>query len=55
MARAFQEVFGVAPSLDAVPMAGRTDPWIAAQMAVGHDLACDGAAVRRFRQRTSNA
>ena len=38
LVRAFEDVFGVSGGLDSIPMAGRTDAWIAAQMAAAHGL-----------------
>ena len=50
MIRAGEEVFGVGNGFERVPMNGRTDAWIVAQMAAGHGLTCDARALGRFRE-----
>jgi phosphoglycolate phosphatase-like HAD superfamily hydrolase len=41
MARAFEDLFGVPDALDTVPVAGRTDAWIVAEVAARHGLSSD--------------
>jgi phosphoglycolate phosphatase-like HAD superfamily hydrolase len=48
MAQAFRDVFGLDHGMPSISMAGRTDAWIVAQMAVRHGLACDDEVLRRF-------
>lgn len=48
MTHALREVFGIAGGLGEVPVAGRTDAWILAQVAALHGVPCDGDRVRRF-------
>jgi phosphoglycolate phosphatase-like HAD superfamily hydrolase len=48
MVRAFHDVFGRSNGLGSIPMAGRTDAWIVAQMAAMHGLTCDADALGRF-------
>jgi len=50
MARAFEEVFGFSNGLGSIPMAGRTDAWIVAQMAARHGLGADDDRLNLFRE-----
>lgn len=50
MASAFEDVFGVRQGLSGIPMAGRTDAWILAQAATTHQIPCDEARARSFRE-----
>jgi phosphoglycolate phosphatase len=50
MASAFEDVFGVRQGLSGIPMAGRTDAWIFAQAATTHQIPCDEARARSFRE-----
>lgn len=47
MARAFAEVLGVSDGFQSIPMAGRTDAWIVAQVAAQRGLPCDDQTLRR--------
>ena len=38
LSRAFEELFAVTNALDGVPIAGRTDSWIVADVAATRDL-----------------
>ena len=49
MVRAFADVFAVADPLTDVPMAGRTDAWILAQLAAAHGIALAPPQRARFR------
>lgn len=49
MTRASQDVFGAGDGFDRVPMNGRTDAWIVAQLAACHGMACDPPALQQFR------
>lgn len=49
MQRAFEDVFCVSGGLDSIPMAGRTDAWIVAQIAAAHGLECREEDFLRFR------
>ena len=51
MSRAFEELFGVAHALTALPLAGRTDPWIVRQMAASCGRTCDDLLLHRFHDR----
>ena len=50
MASAFEDVFGVRQGLSGIPMAGRTDAWILSQAATTHQIPCDEARLRSFRE-----
>ena len=50
LARAFEELFAVCNALDGVPIAGRTDSWIVADVAATHGLPCDVHTVERLRR-----
>jgi phosphoglycolate phosphatase-like HAD superfamily hydrolase len=47
MAQTFKEVLGVASGFETVPMAGRTDAWIIAQVAALGGMSCDDRLVER--------
>jgi phosphoglycolate phosphatase len=49
LSRAFEELFAVANALDGVPIAGRTDCWIVANVAATHSLPSDLHTVERLR------
>src|SRR5262245_38963111 len=49
MVRAFTDVFGVPVDMSEIPMAGRTDAWILAQLAAAHGVPLDSSALARFR------
>ena len=51
MVQAFEDAFGVRDGMDGIPMAGRTDAWIVAQMAARHGFVCDAHSLQRFRDR----
>ena len=46
---AFEELFAVSNALDGVPIAGRTDSWIVANVAAARSLPCDVHTVERLR------
>lgn len=48
MARALHDVFGIPGGLGEVPLAGRTDAWILAQIAEAHGIPADAARIRAF-------
>ena len=47
MAHTFKEVLGVASGFETVPMAGRTDAWIVAQVAALGGMSCDVGLLER--------
>jgi phosphoglycolate phosphatase-like HAD superfamily hydrolase len=49
LSRAFEELFAVSNALDGVPISGRTDSWIVANVAAAHNLSCDVDTVERLR------
>ena len=49
LSRAFEELFAVSNALDGVPIAGRTDSWIVADVAATRGLPCDVHTVERLR------
>ncbi len=49
MVHAFTDVFGVPVDRAEIPMAGRTDAWILAQLAAAHGVPLDDSALPRFR------
>jgi phosphoglycolate phosphatase-like HAD superfamily hydrolase len=49
LSRAFEELLGVTNALDGVPIAGRTDSWIVADVAARRNLLCDVHTVERLR------
>ncbi|MGE0450653.1 MAG: HAD family hydrolase [Vicinamibacterales bacterium] len=49
MARALRDVFGITAGLGDVPVAGRTDAWILAQVADAHGVARDDERIGRFQ------
>lgn len=49
MSRAFEDLFGHPDALNGVPMAGRTDSWIVAQVAAAHGWPCTADVVARLR------
>ena len=49
MARAFEEVLGIRNGFEGVPMAGRTDTWIVAQVMGLCGIECDAPVLRRFQ------
>jgi phosphoglycolate phosphatase len=49
LSRAFEELFAVGNALDGLPIAGRTDRWIVANVAAAHSLPCDAHMVERVR------
>jgi phosphoglycolate phosphatase-like HAD superfamily hydrolase len=51
MSRAFEDVFGIHNGLDGHSVAGRTDPWIIAQVAAKHRVTYDQPTAARFRAR----
>jgi phosphoglycolate phosphatase-like HAD superfamily hydrolase len=51
MTRAFEDVFGVRDGLAGLSIAGRTDPWIIAQVAAAHAIPYDDNTAARFRGR----
>ena len=50
MIRAFGDVFGIYDGFDRVPMAGRTDAWIVAQITALHGIDCHPEGLRHFRE-----
>lgn len=48
MARAFEELFGVADAFRGIPMAGRTDAWILNDAAIAHGIPLDSPKLTRF-------
>jgi phosphoglycolate phosphatase len=50
MARAFQELFGVADAFAAIQMPGRTDSWLLASALAAHHIPPDDAYVARFHR-----
>ncbi len=50
MARAFEELFGVANAFGAIPMPGRTDSWLLARALASHGIAEDDPRIGRFRE-----
>jgi phosphoglycolate phosphatase len=48
MSSAFEELFGVADALRGIPLAGRTDTWILADLAAAHGIPRDAPALARF-------
>jgi len=51
MARAFQELFGIADAFGATPLPGRTDAWILSDALAVHRIARDDPRVSRFHDR----
>jgi len=49
LSRAFEELFAVTNALDGVPLAGRTDSWIVADVAAKRSLRLDDHTVERLR------
>jgi len=49
LSRAFEELFAVTNALDGVPLAGRTDSWIVADVAAKRNLRLDVHTVERLR------
>jgi phosphoglycolate phosphatase len=49
MARAFEEVFGVADAAARIQMAGRTDAWIVSQLTSEHTVSAGQRELTRFR------
>jgi phosphoglycolate phosphatase len=49
MARAFEELFGIADAFGRIPMPGRTDSWLLARALDAHRIPADEPRVARFR------
>src|SRR5262245_61484642 len=48
MARAFEDLFGVADAFRGIPMGGRTDSWILTDAAIAHGVPIDSPKLAEF-------